>query len=1271
VPVAAKGMDGLRRAAQARRKMLNTLVRSANIRQAFPYLVSSSGGPGAMRRMSGRLAVLFRLPAFRIFTSAAVVAVCCRTAPADEAASPAPASQTVPPAATDPWSSGMSLPEWQKITAIQRYPAFGPEPEWKPLSGDASELVRTAAVLAIGRTGEARLLPYSVAALEDASELVRHNALWAVLQVESDDIKAPVLKVLGSWEARPGSGVGALEEGYTLLLGRAGLPYDVGNWSLEKRRQWLKTFDAEKWRVAFLDWNDSLSRGDGVSRCGISLEESEFDAGAVVRGRLVVERRGGSARQALPGWGFHDGPGRLLDYRGPRAERSESRWSVEFPGHEAGGPSAPGAQVAPEFDPNKKAERDVLIRTDGEGDAAGVYLINPFGVAGPLLVRIRRSAEFEARIPELLKNVEDPATIRKLGRQRVRAAVPAMMEVFRKHGQPQPRPEGGPPRRPDNPINFDVAEALARIGDPRAVPVLLDYPSLRDDDMLGSTAPFLRAFGGRAYGEYEARIVRWSEELDAGRYRSLCTSLELLGAEGSEAALRTAAEIRRKAVAGELPEGMRKTGAEVQLFVATLPAALAGPPRETAELIWSLRDRDDFLPQVTVRLHEMKSEVRLEIVKDLVRRAKAAPGDGGEMMTRVLRISELDLAERVTMEELVPAELGDILVQREAELVLDEALWSGANRERAAERVEKYLARRPIAPMEVRLGILHVRMGRPELGERLLKGAVFRLASEHDRGLAVYFLGEIHEATNRRAEARKAYQEALDIIEELSKKAGTAAEFVVARGQSVQRGDIERKLAGLEGPKAPPGGGTETAQPPAPPTPPPKPRPELTEEQKELMKASWEGNLAVLREILDGHPEWVNQKDSSGDTPLSKAVAHGRKEVAALLIERGADINSRNDYGTAVLHVTPQPDPCGIFELLIAHGAKIDIWFAAGRGRVEDVRKILAESPEAAKAVLPNDGVSVLNIAAGAGHKEVVEMLLAHGADVNAGGRFKVTPLASAAFKGYTEVAAVLLAHGADPRCVDSSNPPLMLATLASRLEMVRLLLDRGARPQDCSSTILQGVRTRQIAELLIDHGLDVNEPIRGVPPLLWTVGGTSEVAELLVERGADVNAADYEGRTGLHAAAEHNNARLIKFLLGEGAKIEARTRGETALHRLLAANRAGKETVELLLDHGLDVNDPEATGRTPLHLAARRGWKHIVEVLVARGAGVNARNQYGETPLHEAATLGHLEAVRALLAAGADAAARDHEGQTASQRAAQKGHAQVAEALGAPPAGQ
>ena len=146
------------------------------------------------------------------------------------------------------------------------------------------------------------------------------------------------------------------------------------------------------------------------------------------------------------------------------------------------------------------------------------------------------------------------------------------------------------------------------------------------------------------------------------------------------------------------------------------------------------------------------------------------------------------------------------------------------------------------------------------------------------------------------------------------------------------------------------------------------------------------------------------------------------------------------------------------------------------------------------------------------------------------------------------------------------------------------------------------------------------------------------DVAEVraLMSRGADVNAAQGDGMTALHWAAERGNAELTTLLLQSGA----RAVGDDAARQLHAApsrrparprrRRAGADR-----GRAPTCRPPTTTGATPLHLAAAVGQPRDRSRRCSPAAPRRRpRAAWGQTPLMFAAAAGRTEAVKALLAA-------------------------------------
>lgn len=195
------------------------------------------------------------------------------------------------------------------------------------------------------------------------------------------------------------------------------------------------------------------------------------------------------------------------------------------------------------------------------------------------------------------------------------------------------------------------------------------------------------------------------------------------------------------------------------------------------------------------------------------------------------------------------------------------------------------------------------------------------------------------------------------------------------------------------------------------------------------------------------------------------------------------------------------------------------------------------------------------------GRKEMVELLLMHGANVNR--KLSYTPL-----------------HGACQR-----NQPT-------------------------------------IAKILIDAGADINaKDSRGRTPLhVSCETKAASIAELLIESGADINAGDGSGSTPLHTACGHQDTTIVKLLLLFQADIDIDARNSrdvTPLH--VACKQMDGTNAQLLIHAGADVNLRDKDDQSPLHFACYHPESTVAELLVSADAEINARNVFDATPLDRA----------------------------------------------------
>jgi len=326
-----------------------------------------------------------------------------------------------------------------------------------------------------------------------------------------------------------------------------------------------------------------------------------------------------------------------------------------------------------------------------------------------------------------------------------------------------------------------------------------------------------------------------------------------------------------------------------------------------------------------------------------------------------------------------------------------------------------------------------------------------------------------------------------------------------------------------------------------------------------------------------------------------------------------------------------------------AEAPDISIHDAAKAGNIEAVKQHLAAGSNIELRCTACGG-AVLGHAASGGHKEIVELLIAESADVNAKSDDGRTPLHFAATSGHKEIVELLISKGANVNEEDvSGNTPLHDAAEEGHKEIAELFIAKGANVNAKTrfgTTPLHGATYqghKEIVELLIAEGANVNvwRFVDATPLMDAVVKGQKEIVELLIAAGAEVNVKRNDGETPLHRAAWRGHYATAELLITKGADMNAKTasgpnKDKTPLD--LAITRKHTEIADLLRKHG---------GKTSEELnalidAAKNGDIEAVKQHLAAGADVNAKTGDGTTPLHNAAVYGHNEIAELLIANGA-----------------------------------
>ena len=185
-----------------------------------------------------------------------------------------------------------------------------------------------------------------------------------------------------------------------------------------------------------------------------------------------------------------------------------------------------------------------------------------------------------------------------------------------------------------------------------------------------------------------------------------------------------------------------------------------------------------------------------------------------------------------------------------------------------------------------------------------------------------------------------------------------------------------------------------------------------------------------------------------------------------------------------------------------------DLIVAVANDRADEVKRLLARGMDP-NSVDPN-GDPLLFIAARAGYRATVDVLLAAKANVNAKNRFGDTPLMVAALNGQLEIVRRLRMQGAElePR----GWTPLIYAATGGHVDVVAYLLDQGAN-------------------------INAQSP-NGTTALMMAVRESrASTFDLLLRRGADVQRRNENGASALEWAKRGNETAMAEKLRRAGAK--------------------------------------------------------------------------------------------------------------------------------------
>jgi ankyrin repeat protein len=409
----------------------------------------------------------------------------------------------------------------------------------------------------------------------------------------------------------------------------------------------------------------------------------------------------------------------------------------------------------------------------------------------------------------------------------------------------------------------------------------------------------------------------------------------------------------------------------------------------------------------------------------------------------------------------------------------------------------------------------------------------------------------------------------------------------------------------------------------------------VIEEGKGFFGSHWMarfGLLPLLEQWIEKKHE-SDQRDASGRTPLSWAVASRQEAAMKLLLDTGkVDVDSKDNDGRTPLSWAAWDGQEVAMKLLLDTG-EVDVDSKDNNGRTpllcaawdgqEAAVSLLLDTGKVDVDSKDNDGRTPLSYAAEKGHEAIVKLLLDTGrVEVDSKDNKCRAPLSWAAWHGQEAAMKLLLDTGMVD--VDSKDKygrtPLSWAASRGQEAAMKLLLDTGKVDIDSKDkygrTLLSWAAQRghmNTATLLLDK-MVVHTPV-GVTK----TQGNEEVVGPLSLQSTPYCDMDGLGRTPSMWAALRGHFSLIQSLWPSQLSTSRLTNiwkdslGLSFLHLFAIGNCA--QGISLVLRAGCNINEADSQGWTPLHWAAYFDHKEVLHLLIDHGADKTLENSTGQTP--------------------------------------------------------
>ncbi|CAG0908586.1 unnamed protein product, partial [Cyprideis torosa] len=301
-----------------------------------------------------------------------------------------------------------------------------------------------------------------------------------------------------------------------------------------------------------------------------------------------------------------------------------------------------------------------------------------------------------------------------------------------------------------------------------------------------------------------------------------------------------------------------------------------------------------------------------------------------------------------------------------------------------------------------------------------------------------------------------------------------------------------------------------------------------------------EARSGEAAEILIKYKAKINARTSSGETPLLLATKEDRKPVIQVLLDKGADAKIPGPFKRFPIHEVQSPEAAMSLigkTVNINEGDENGETplFVAVKANRRDVADVLLVKGAADPNISNSDEQSPLHQAQS---EEMVDLLIKYQAEVNVRDVQGETPLFAASRLGRVSVLKKLLLNKGDPDVRDYSlQTPLLVASQNGHLCVVQVLLENGVNPNipdDSLRTPLFVAKSAETAKLLVKKGANVNCIDKKGETALHSFcrGGREDVAKQLLSEGARCDIKNKKQQTAFVIAISKGYLRIASQFL-------------------------------------------------------------------------------------------------------------------------------------------